>query len=67
MCMSKPKVKTVEESYVPIVEETDPGVTASRDNEKRRRASAGGRKSTMLTGGTGSAGTTGGGKTLLGQ
>ncbi len=67
MCFSKPKVQEVETPYVPVVEETDSGVTAARDNEKRRRASASGRKSTMLTGGTGSAGASSGGKTLLGQ
>lgn len=67
MCFSKPKVPEVDTPYVPPAEETSAGVAESRDNEKRRRASASGRKSTMLTGGTGSAGTSGGGKTLLGQ
>ena len=66
MCFSKPKVQEVD-TYVPAVEETDSGVTAARDNEKRRRASACGRKSTMLTGGTGSSGSASSGKTLLGQ
>lgn len=52
--------------YIPAVVETDAGVTESRDNDRRRRAAANGRKSTLLTGGTGSSGRTTG-KTLLGQ
>lgn len=66
--MCSKSVKTPEPApYIPAVQETDAGVTASRDSERRRRASATGRKSTMLTGGQGSRGMSGGGKTLLGQ
>lgn len=65
MCGSS--VKTPEPTpYIPSVTETDSGVTAARDAERKRKAAATGRKSTMLTGGTGSTGTTTG-KTLLGQ
>lgn len=66
--MCSKSVKTPEPApYIPAVQETDAGVTASRDNERRRRAGATGRKSTMLTGGQGASGASRVGKTLLGQ
>lgn len=65
MCFSTPKMPA---STEPTVQEQDAAVSAARDSERRRIASAAGRNSTMLTGGAGvTTPATTGAKTLLGQ
>lgn len=66
MCFSTPNVPPAQEPPKPIREQ-DAAVQAALDAERRRRASQGGFKSTVLTGGMGAAPPVTSTKTLLGQ